>query len=170
MNRILLALFLSLIFSASGALAENVVGQLIGNWEGAGQVRPQGFGQAQKIRCKVTGVKNSELQVTFAGRCATSAGAGKFKIAIAQDSFGRRVAAKIRFSTSPDDVEFSGEIEGSYIVMHNNNAQGLGLRSIVSEIHLDLTENNTLIMQSLVTDVVNGEQSEALLLTFQRNN
>jgi hypothetical protein len=166
-------LLLALVLAQFGVLPSlaqenDLVGRLVGVWVGEGFVRPRGFDEPETIRCKVKGVLLAELQVRFAGRCATTSGAAGFKLRVAQDQAGQMFAAKIQLSNSGNDVDFRGPRTGDSMVLGQVMPLEQGARLLASEILLMLPLNGDIRMTNDVTDQISGEQAQSLDIRFIR--
>lgn len=167
-NLLLILILLSQFVLPEIARAEDIVQRFVGVWVGEGQVRPQGFDEVQKIRCKVTGERMSEVQISYAGRCATTTGVGTFRLLLAQDATGKRYAAKMQFSTGKADVEFKGQVAGDTITLLQTKELAQNNRVLLSEITLDLPLGKDITMTNNVTDQVSGETAQSLEIRFTR--
>jgi hypothetical protein len=158
------------LFAVSPGFAQqnDLVGRFVGVWVGEGTVRPRGFDDPEKIRCKVKGERMADLQIRFAGRCATTSGAGAFKLRVAQDKTGQVFAAKIRLSNTEDDVEFKGPRTGEGMVLAQIEPMQQGTRLLAAEILLELPPDGDIRMTNDVTDQNSGEQAQSLDIRFVR--
>ena len=165
--RILYAGVLALLGLTQPAHAEDVLQKFIGVWVAEGWVRPHGFDAPEKIRCKVKGSRMSNLQISFAGRCATTSGARAFRLLIAQDAAGQRFAAKVKVSMSGADIEYAGIKQAKQIVLTQETPVESGPRLLVSEITLDMADE-TIGMRNLLTDQNTDKQMQSLEITFSQ--
>ncbi len=148
------------------AQESDMVGRLIGVWVGEGIVSPRGFDAPIKIRCKVKGERVADLQVKFAGRCATTSGAGAFSLRVAQDQDGQIFAAKIRLSGTGNDVDFKGRRVGEGMVLKQGEPLVQGARVLASEVTLMLPLNGDIRMTNDLTDQNSGVQAQSLKIRF----
>lgn len=171
MKNLFLCMFLlSRVILPEAARAEDMVQRFVGIWVGEGTVRPHGFDQPEKIRCKVIGERMSGVQISFAGRCATTSGAGTFRLLLAQDETGTQYAAKMQFSTGKADVEFTGRVVGDTITLLQTKALMQDNRLLLSEITLNLPPGLAITMTNTVTDQTTGEAAQSLEIRFVRQD
>jgi hypothetical protein len=149
-------------------LAEDIVARMVGVWVGQGTVRPRGFDAPEKIRCKVVGEKLSEVEVKFAGRCATASGTGAFRLFVAQDIGGSRFAARIRLSNAKDALDFKGSLGGDTIVLKQNEVVEQKDRKVLATITLKIPEGMDIEMTNDIVDQNSGETAQSLAIQFTR--
>ena len=167
MNRMLRA-GLPAFFSLWGslAMAEDVVSRFLGIWVGEGQVRPNGFDDPEKTRCKVSGAEMTPMQISFAGRCATASGAGGFRLLLAQDAEGRLFAASARLGDGGEPYAFSGRIDEGRIELRQTGESGPA--ELSSVIFLTFPDENRIGMRMRTSNSASGEHADSLDLLFRR--
>ncbi len=167
MGRVFALLALLAILPGNGFAGELLSG-FVGVWVGEGTVRPSGFDAPQKIRCKVKGKRMSALQISFAGRCATTSGAGAFGLLIATNGSGENYAAKVLLSLSNAEVDFSGENVGRTITLTQREPIRNRGRLLTSVITLTLENDGMIGFINQVTDIEKNQQQQALEVNFRR--
>jgi len=152
------------------ASAEQIVERMVGVWVGEGTVRPHGLDDPEKIRCKVNGELLSEVQVKFAGRCATASGAGGFRLLVAQNEAGSLFAAQVRFANSSADIDFKGDISEEKITLSQVKSIEESKRRLRSSLDLVVPQDADISLVNTVTDLDSGEQAQSLKILFVRQN
>lgn len=165
---LLMASLVALAPAASFAASSGPLAKFIGNWVGDGMVRPRGFDLQRVIRCKVTGRQDQANQISFAGRCATPEGAGRFQVLIASDKTGKRLAATARFATSRQQIDFSGKAQAQTIILRQTAPITRGGRKLVSTMRFTFANDGRLTMTNRVSDLQNGAQALSLIVRFKR--
>lgn len=155
-------------FHGEAAFAEDIVARMVGVWVGQGVVRPRGFDAPEKIRCKVIGKKLSDVEVRFSGRCATTSGAGAFRLFIAQDETGSLFAARVRFSGAKSALEFNGDISADKITLLQDNAVAQGDRLVLATLSLLIPKDGDIEMINDIVDLNSGEIAQSLNIKFVR--
>ncbi len=150
------------------ALAEDVVSGFVGEWTGNGVVRPNGFDQPEKIRCKVVGTKMSAIQISFEGQCATTSGSGSFRLLLAQDPTGQAFAATVRFSTNETEHGFSGSKAENSIILVQKTPVKTETRLVSSTITLNISDANQIEMVNLLKDLNKGTEVKSLSILYRR--
>ena len=137
-----------------------------GVWIGNGTVRPHGFDDQVAVRCKVTGELDSQHQAVFAGRCATTEGAGEFRMIIAQDAKGNTFAAKLL--SGENTLDFKGKaVENTILLDQQTPSESLG-RMLTSRITLETGTKGVIAFTNEVRDVESGETKRAFVVEFIR--
>jgi hypothetical protein len=167
MARVFALLTLLIILPGSG-FATELLSSFVGVWVGEGTVRPTGFDAPQKIRCKVQGKRMSALQISFAGRCATTSGAGAFGLLIASNKSGQNFAAKVLLSQSNAEVDFSGERADRVLTLTQIEPVRTQGRLLTSVIILRLAKDGLINFANHVTDVEKDLQEQAFSVIFRR--
>ena len=153
---------------ASADPTSGTVARFIGSWEGEGTVRPKGFGAPEAVRCKAQGKGMNDVQVSFEGRCATASGSGNFRIFLAQDAAGERFVAKVRLTGGEKMIDFAGRALEHDIVLSQKNPVTSGKRELTAELTLSLSSEDTIGMANRLTDLISGEEAEALSVIFRK--
>ncbi|NOX41325.1 MAG: hypothetical protein GXP05_12700 [Alphaproteobacteria bacterium] len=166
--RRILAVLVMLATLPSGSFATELLSGFVGAWVGEGTVRPSGFDAPQKIRCKVEGKRTSPLQISFAGRCATTSGAGALGLLIATNKSGKNYAAKVLLSPSDAEVDFSGKNVGRTITLTQREPIRNRGRLLTSVITLTLENDGMIGFINQVTDIEKNQQQQALEVIFRR--
>jgi len=169
MNRLGLIFPILVIWMAATAVqAEDITGRLVGVWIGEGVVRPNGFDAPEKIRCRMVGRAKTEQQVNLKGKCATTSGAARFKLMLAQDVTGKVFAAKGGFLRQKALLSLSGIRVGDVVTLNAKEPVQNGDRLLTTRLTLTVPLGKNFKMTNIVTDKATGERATSLALTLKR--
>ena len=163
-----LILAAGLALSTEMAAADVFIHRLIGVFVGEGTIRPQGFDDAVKVKCRLVGKSRDDLQVNLEGKCVTASGAGKVRFLIAQDQSGSKFAAKAGFASQKEMVALNGRRSGENIVFMTNAPFEASGRMVSSEIAFALVGETEFDLLNTMTDQTTGEVSQVLSLKVKR--
>ena len=163
-----LLLAATLLASAAPVMAGNFTSRLVGVWKAEGLVRQQGFGDEEKVRCRMVGRSVDDVQVNLEGKCATSRGAAKFKLFVAQDKSGKTFAALARLSTKKELVSLAGKRVGDVVTLTAKEPLQQGSRALSSTLTLTVPQAGDIKMTNVLTDAQSGDKAQSLTLTLIR--
>jgi hypothetical protein len=163
-----LILAAGLVVSAEMAAADVFIHRLIGVFVGEGTIRPQGFDDAVKVKCRLVGKPHDDLQVNLEGKCVTASGAGKVRFLIAQDQSGTKFAAKAGFASQKEMVALNGRRSGENLVFLTKAPFEASGRLVSSEIIFALAGEPEFDLSNTLTDRATGEVSQVLSLKVKR--
>lgn len=164
--RVFVSILLAQAALATPLLAGIPISVLSGVWVGNGTVRPNGFDDPVVVRCKVKGELQSQVQALFEGRCATTEGAGAFRLMIAQDKNGETFAAKMGGADAM--LDFKGHAVKHTIVLDQQAPTENHGRTLTSRITLETGVDGKIAFTTEVRDVNSGQTQRAFVVQFVR--
>ncbi len=161
-------LALSAILIAAPLHAAGLLPSFLGHWTGDGYLKPPRSDSRQKIRCKVEGHEMSDMQISFAGRCATTSGAGGFRLLIASDASGRNFAARASLANREGQVAYAGRAEENTIALVQSEPLIERGRTLTSTLRLTVVDGGDILLENPIVDLADNAVVQELSIRFVR--
>jgi len=162
------ALSLVVVFSAAPVPAADMVSRFVGVWAGEGSVRLNGFGAREKVRCRIVGRLKTPSQINLEGKCATTSGAAKIRLFVAQNSGGNIFSAEARLSTKVETMRMSGIRDGDAVRLNSQKPQEKDGRMLTSSLRLSTVGKAGFDMVNTLTDQTTGDEAVSLAIKLTR--
>lgn len=147
-------------------LADEFSSRFSGLWVGTGLIRPRLFDAPQTTKCRVASEQRENGILVLSGRCATPSRSGRFSVTISRTENNTYTA---RFQTfgSPD-IELFGRRDGAIMEFSSKDpVEQIGF-TYTSKFRISFPDDQTMTISDFVTNTVNGEESQSISMTFQR--
>lgn len=164
---IMLAAMCAVFIVPETASANEWVRFLEGTWVGSGSGRVSPDDNPQKIRCRLKGLSESEVRLSFDGRCASTKRRGSISMTLIAKS-GSTYVGYARSILSKKTLSYEGTSSGGRISITATQAIQRDDAPFASRITITRTDQNQLRFIEELRNLDSGQQFVSMETVFQR--